>query len=207
MKIEKLNENKIRITLDINDLKEKNIDFHSFMSNSIDSQALFIDMLEQAEEEIGFITKDYKIMLEALATSDGNFILTVTRILPEIENDLEKKRKVKVSRKSPTLNKDIAIYEFNTFDDFCDFCISLDNSLLKSFKTILLNSSLYSYENSYYLTLSNITASKELLKSFCSYITEFATYVHKTQIFHKKLLEYGKVIMKKNAIKTCKKHF
>lgn len=207
MKIEKLNENKIRITLDINDLKEKNIDFHSFMSNSIDSQALFIDMLEQAEEEIGFITKDYKIMLEALATSDGNFILTVTRILPEIENDLEKKRKVKVSRKSPTLNKDIAIYEFNTFDDFCDFCTSLDNSLLKSFKTILLNSSLYSYENSYYLTLSNITASKELLKSFCSYITEFATYVHKTQIFHKKLLEYGKVIMKKNAIKTCKKHF
>lgn len=207
MKIEKLNENKIRITLDINDLKEKNIDFHSFMSNSIDSQALFIDMLEQAEEEIGFVTKDYKIMLEALATSDGNFILTVTRILPEIENDLEKKRKVKVSRKSPTLNKDIAIYEFNTFDDFCDFCTSLDNSLLKSFKTILLNSSLYSYENSYYLTLSNITASKELLKSFCSYITEFATYVHKTQIFHKKLLEYGKVIMKKNAIKTCKKHF
>ena len=46
MKIEKLNENKIRITLDLNDLAEKDIDFHSFMSNPIESQNLFLDMLK-----------------------------------------------------------------------------------------------------------------------------------------------------------------
>ena len=34
MKFEKLNENKIRITLSIRDLEEKGIDFHDFMSNS-----------------------------------------------------------------------------------------------------------------------------------------------------------------------------
>jgi len=70
MKIEKLNENKIRIILNLDDLKEKNIDFHSFMSNSIESQDLFLDMLDKAEEEIGFITKDYKLIIEAIATSD-----------------------------------------------------------------------------------------------------------------------------------------
>ena len=59
MKIEKLNEDKIRITLDINDLKEKNIDFHSFMSNSISTQSIFVDMLKKAEKEVGFITKNY----------------------------------------------------------------------------------------------------------------------------------------------------
>ena len=80
MKIEKLNEDKIRITLNLEDLKEKDIDFHSFMSNSIESQEIFLDMLEEAEREVGFVTDDYRIMIEALAMKDGNFILTVTRL-------------------------------------------------------------------------------------------------------------------------------
>lgn len=67
MHIEKITENKIRITLNIQDLEEKNIDLHSFMSNSIESQDLFYDMLDKAEKEVGFETKDYKLMIEALA--------------------------------------------------------------------------------------------------------------------------------------------
>ena len=37
LKIEKLNEDKIRITLSHEDLAKKDIDFHDFMSNSIES--------------------------------------------------------------------------------------------------------------------------------------------------------------------------
>ncbi len=69
MKIEKLDENKIRITLNLNDLKEKNIDFHTFMANPIESQSLFLYMLEAAEKEVGFVTKNYQLSIEALATS------------------------------------------------------------------------------------------------------------------------------------------
>ena len=54
MKFEKLSENKIKITLTSQDLKDKNIDFHSFMSNPLEKQDLFLDILEEAEEEIGF---------------------------------------------------------------------------------------------------------------------------------------------------------
>ena len=63
MKFEKLNENKIRITLSNQDLLEKHIDFNSFMSNSVEAQDLFLDMLEEAEERVGFITKDHKIKI------------------------------------------------------------------------------------------------------------------------------------------------
>lgn len=70
MKIEKLNENKIRVTLNIEDLAERNIDYHSFMSNSIQSQSIFIDMLSKAEKEVGFNTEDCRIMIEALALKD-----------------------------------------------------------------------------------------------------------------------------------------
>lgn len=79
MKFEKLNEDKIRITLSSQDLVEKDIDFHSFMSNSIKSQDLFLDILEEAEKKVGFVTKDYKVRIEALAMNDGDFIFTVTR--------------------------------------------------------------------------------------------------------------------------------
>ena len=207
MKIEKLNEDKIRITLNIRDLEEKNIDFHSFMSNSIDSQSLFLDMLEQAEEEIGFVTKDYKIMIEALATVEGDFILTVTRVLPDIEKSNLKRKKVKISRKSTKPSGDIAIYEFKSFDDFCDFCSSIDSNLIKTFKECFSKSVLYLYESNYYLVLTSIYARPDLLKNFCSSITEFGNYVHNSKLFNKKLSEYGSIIMKKNAINICKKHF
>ena len=73
MQIEKLNENKIRITLNLEDLKENNIDLHSFMASSIESQDLFFDMLDKAEKEVGFKTKDYKLMIEALAIPNRKF--------------------------------------------------------------------------------------------------------------------------------------
>ncbi len=82
MRIEKITENKIRITLNIQDLKEKNIDLHSFMSNSIESQDLFYDMLDKAEKEIGFETKDYKLMIEALAVPERKFYFNCNSYCP-----------------------------------------------------------------------------------------------------------------------------
>jgi len=73
LRIEKITENKIRIILNMQDLEEKNIDLHSFMSSSIESQDLFYDMLDKAEKEIGFETKDYKLMIEALAVPERKF--------------------------------------------------------------------------------------------------------------------------------------
>lgn len=72
MKIEKLNENKIRITLNLEDLSERDIDYHSFMSNSIESQGIFLDMLNKAEKEVGFNTDDCRIMIEAIALKGRN---------------------------------------------------------------------------------------------------------------------------------------
>lgn len=128
LKIEKLNEDKIRITLNMEDLKEKNIDFHSFMADPIESQSVVMDMLDVAEKEIGFVTKDYKITIEALATSAGTFVLTVTRD----KSSAPPKKKVHIKRKSVDLNKPIAIYSFDSFEDLCLFCKFIENSHLKA---------------------------------------------------------------------------
>ena len=70
MKIEKLDENKIRITLNMEDLNAHDIDYHTFMSNSIETQSIFMDMLNTAEREVGFNTDDCRIMIEAVALRD-----------------------------------------------------------------------------------------------------------------------------------------
>lgn len=205
MKIEKLTDNKIRFILNSKDLEENNIDYHSFMANSIETQDLFLDMLDKAEKEIGFSTKNYKLMLEAIATSDGNFILTVTRLSPEVEKNIPKK--VQIKRKSSKPSKLLTIYKFDSFDCFCDFCTYLNTSPLKDLISKLKNSKLYKYNNNYFLVFYNINISLEKLKSLHLMITEFASFSNTTDLFERKLFEYGTVIIKTNAINTCIKHF
>lgn len=207
MKFEKLNENKIRITLNSQDLIEKNIDFHAFMSNSQESQNLFLDMLEEAEKKVGFITKDYKLRIEALAMSDGNFILTITRFGKNVDanNKSAKTKKLKIKRKNLDMTSKQIIYKFDTFDDFCNFSNFI--SKLNNFYSIAKSMILYSYQNSYYLCISGINIEHSTIKQLYTLITEFGTYVNNSEIFKRKLNECGKIVIKNNAIKTCIKYF
>lgn len=203
MHIEKLTENKIRIILNMQDLQEKNIDLHSFMSNSIESQDLFYDMLDKAEKEIGFKTKDYKLMIEALATSEGNFILTVTRIVPEKDS----KKKLRVKRKTSSISTNLSVYKFDTFDEYWEFCSSLITNTKIDTYTFLKKSALYLYKANYYLCLNVNEKDIPSFKPVHYSIIEFASHVNNSNLFERKLKEYGTVIFKTNAIQNCVKHF
>lgn len=206
MKFEKLNENKIRITLNTQDLADKNIDFHSFMSNSKESQNLFLSMLDEAEKKVGFVTKDYKIRIEAFAISDGDFIITITRFNKNSDsNDKNTKNKqVRIKRKIIDVNSNQLIYRFNNFEDFCDFSNFISRTNIANIAKKIV---LYFYKNSYYLCFSNIIAEQEKIKQLYSFISEFGTYVDNSDLFITKLTECGKIAIKNNAIKTCVNFF
>lgn len=207
MRIEKLNENKIRIFLNLEDLKEKNIDLHTFMSNSLESQDLFLDMLNMAEAEVGFKTHNYKLIIEALASSDGNFILTITRVKPDLVSSKADIPKPTPKRMSIKPNKLVSIYLFNNFDEFCDFCNYINTSSLDKYMNKLKNSSLILFKNKYYLILNNLKLNVTDLRCFSYTISEFASRVRNEELLERKLREYGKVIIPKNAIATCLKYF
>lgn len=210
MKIEKLNENKIRITLNMEDLTERDIDLHSFMSNSIESQSIFLDMLDKANEEVGFNTDDCRIMIEALALKDGHFVLTITKFEYTIKEDKSyiKKKNLHIKRKSPDLNFEKTIYSFESFDAFCDFCTFLRDTLHeKQISNFARTSDLYEYNSNYYLILSDINTSSTHLNYICSSITEFAHFVNNSELFERKVKEYGKIVIKSNAILTCMEYF
>lgn len=207
MKFEKINENKIRITLTIQDLTEKEIDFHVFMSNSIESQDILLDMLEEAKKETGFDPENYNLKIEALAMADTNFIFTITKEVPEEKTKLSKK-KFTVRRKTLSPSSTQAIYSFNTFDDFCCFLQFLKESrLLENVALIADSTTLYQYKEKYYLLMDSIHSEIINKLKFYTSITEFAKYVTNSRIFASKLAEFGTLIMENNALEIGLTHF
>lgn len=205
MRFEKLEENKIRITLSQEDLVKKDIDFHSFMSNSLESQDLFFDMLEEAEKEIGFVTKDYLIRIEALALAGGDFVLTVTRSLPEkAKNPL--KKKVHIKRKRANVEESQVVYSFANFDDFCSFVTFFKDHYGKA-THLAQKVLLYEYHDAYYLVLNEINLCFPNVKRLFSCITEFAVFVSHSNVFTAKLAESGTLVLKHNAIQEGMKYF
>ena len=93
---------------------------------------------------------------------------------------------------------------FNTFDEYLDFCTS---SLNNKDNILLENSTLYLYKSKYYLCLyvkeDNISSFKPAHYS----IIEFGTYINNSELFERKLKEYGKEIFKTNAINNSVRHF
>ena len=200
-------EDKIRITLTTKDLIEKDIDFHSFMSNSIKSQDLFLDILQEAEQKIGFITKDYKVRIEALAMNDGNFIFTVTRLDQKPDYEKITNSRLKFKRKKVVQNSQCSIYKFTSFDDFCLFCSSIQNSNIKSINLAAKSIILYKYNELYYLVFENLNQNYKYSKKLFNLLPEFSTYMHNSELFSRKLCETAEIAIKTNAIKICQKYF
>ena len=210
MKIEKLTENKIRVIVNTEDLKENDIDFNLLMNKSMETQNLFFEILERAEEELDFHTDGYKLLIEAFSSSDEKLVFTITKYLPkEIQKNSEtpKKKKLAVKRKSIDFSNKQIIYSFNTFEEFCNFCSFINNNSNINVTKISKNISLYFYNDTYYLALRNVNTSYANIKLFYATALEFGKILSPSKSFENKLIEHGEIIIKKNAIQTGIKYF
>ena len=211
MKIEKLTENKIRVIINGQDLKDNHIDLHTLMTKTLESQNLFLKMLLKAEQEVGFHTDGCRLLIEAFSSTDDNFVFTITKY-KKSDNDISEdinipKRKISVRRKSINLKSSTTIYCFEDFDNFCNFCQFLNNIHEFESKKMSKDFSLYWYQDNYYLVISNINITYPYLKNFYSAISEFGKSASYSTSFQNKLLEHGKIIMKKNALAIGIKYF
>ena len=188
MKIEKLNENRIQITFNNSYLKENNIDMHTFMSNSIESQSLFLNLLNEAEREVGFITDDYKLSIEALALSNGNFIITITRI----EKENLKSIRVQAKRKNTTSTTQTQLLKFDNFDDFCNFENFLSICHNWSSQYFSTSNLLYKYNNSFYFILNDIESTD--FSKIINIASDFGNIVENAEIVINKIKECGLLV-------------
>lgn len=190
MQIEKINENQLEVTLNLEDLRKNNISLHSFMCNSIESQHLFFDILNFADEEIGFSLKNYEVVIEAFSVpAKYSFVLLITRI-PQVTYLHVSKSKYGTFKFSKSF-----WLKFDNFEDFCMFCTSLNISQN-------ISSSLYLLDSSYFLHI-RVNKIKYFFRTL-TMATEFAECIYDNNYA---LDENSETIIKDCAIKTCKKFF
>ena len=201
MEIEKLNENKIKITFDSEYLQDNQVSIHSFMSNSIESQALFLTLLDAAEKEVGFDTKNYKIAIEALTQNKDSFTLIVSRFLEKSKKTV--KSRLHTYRKISTFNHKISLYKFETLETFFTFSEYLFQKNPEIFLLLNEKNSLYLYGNCYFLAIDKLFLDKKILFKITSLFSEFSDYIHVSENTFQKLKEFGELLIEKNAIYSC----
>ena len=79
MKIERLNDNQIRCTLDRKDLTDRELRISELAYGSDKANALFRDMIQQASQECNFEAEDSPLMIEAIPVSSECLVLLITK--------------------------------------------------------------------------------------------------------------------------------
>lgn len=191
MKIEKLNIDKIRITLNIDDLKNNHIDLHSFMSNSTESQNLFLYILDLAEEQCGFSTDNYKIRVETIYLNNGSFILNITRFK---ENLSLRPPRVKVFQKDFCFDLNSCFFIFSSINDFLEFYSILKNT----FATAILQDckySLYSFKDNFFMSINSSCLNSTYKDAILNLLSEYCiSIINKKNSFNLELNEFGKCL-------------
>lgn len=133
MQIQKINNDKLKVILNSHDLNEKNINIDSFLSNTIESQDLFFEILDLAEQQYNFHIDNSKAVVETISLDNHIFIITITKL----------KSEYLLASGKPT-----SIYYFDNIDSFFS-CYSF----LKKYFSSPEQTYLYELNNQYYLII------------------------------------------------------
>jgi len=208
MKIEKVSDNKIKVTLSTSDLRERNLDFSALTYNSPQAQVLFWDMLHQAEVEFGFSASDAQLFIEATPGSGDNLVITLTKV--EEDGDFEsiqkyirnrfKRSELKTKKKSKKVSSGVFLYSFDEFEDLCKV-VGKISELYSG------ESTLYKYNQTYYLMITNTTIANTNPNYFDSLMSEYGSKVTNTAFVDGFLNEYGIKMIEYNAIEVINDYF
>ena len=128
MKIERLNENQIRCTLNKSDLASRQLKINELAYGRYKAKELFRDMMQQASYELGFEAEDTPLMIEAIPVSSECIVLIVTKVDNPEELD------TRFSRFSPS-DSDDDNFDFDDIEtiegnDYSDFSLPTANEEL-----------------------------------------------------------------------------
>lgn len=208
MKIEKISENKLKVTISSNDLEERDIDLYSWNYNAPATQELFIDIKEQTELLFGINIDDSQLCIEATPDSDEGFVVTITIV--DGEEDFEsiqkyiknkfKKNDLRAKKKSKNIYSAIIIYSFGDFEDICTVCNKISTLYTGE-------STLFKLLDTYYIMMLRNGYTVSDVAMFETYLSEFGNKIQNTGFYEGYLNEYGENIIKKDALEVISRYF
>ncbi len=210
MKIEKINENKIKIILTFDELENRNISLTEISKNTNIAQDFFITLLEESNLEEDFIIDDSHLFIEAASDNNNLFIITITKIndIPELKKySLMENKNIKKIKKKPKCKSNIIkykvdsyIYSFSSIDTILKLC-----EQSKKEKLFFGRNSLYKYQNNYFLIFSkNSVKNDKFLKTYV-FLSEFCDNYYSLDLYETTLIEKSRLIIKDYALQRLNK--
>ena len=215
MKIERISENQLKLTLTKDDLKERDIKLEDLISPSEKTQKLFRDIMEQALDEEDFVSENTPLMVEAVPMGTEGIMIIVTKVNNKDKKGntaadlLQQAQETRRWKKKPldTLehaeekNSDILIYSFPELDDVIRVSLRLDGG----FKG---GSSVYKNDGKYFLVLQGDTyTAEESSDELELVLKEYGQKHVSTPLAKYYLLEHGEAIIADKAVKALAKTF
>ena len=204
MKFEKISEFKLIVTISNQELLDNsNGDLDDFMANPSKARQSFLKILDQAEDEVGFHVNDSKIRIDAKSLYNGDFIFTITKLIPRNKNI----KKVKPQKVPVNKNDGFLAYSFNDVEHFFNFCNFLKKQKINRLREFCKTIELYKYNDNYVLLCSTINPTYRYIGKLYSGITEFGNFLTSQESISTLIKERGTLIIGHNAIYTCQKNF
>lgn len=222
MKIEKISDTQIRVTLNHTDLLNRDIKISELAYGSQKAQALFKDMMNKAFEDFGFVTDNVPLMIEAVPLSTDSIMLVVTKVEDptQIDEKLDKigERPTHRTFKDPIEDRltDLELmgssddaktrkpitcfmYSFSMFDDVCAAAHHIKHLYFG-------DNSLYKYDSRYFLVLNKNEKASVDPDVIPRLLCEFGTPGNPTELNEVFLKEHGKILIPANAIDVLSKY-
>ncbi|HOQ07952.1 MAG TPA: adaptor protein MecA [Clostridiales bacterium] len=208
MKIERIGDNIIRVTITYNDLEERNVDLNALNYNSPAAQEFFWDLMEQAEEQLGFSLADAQLIIEPVPDSDEGFVINITRIDDDGEfesihkyiRNRMRRSDLRVKKRSRRISSPFLIYAFRSMDDICELARRLEMHYSGE-------STLYRCKDSYYLILTKSGLHSYGMKMFELMLSEYGVKVPNINFMEGYLNEHGEKIIENNALEVLRMYY
>ena len=206
MRIERLNENKIKVMIDGQEAEKLNLSYKNISQNTPEAQRLLRVAIKLAEENVDFSVEGAKLFIEAVqdVTLDG-FGMMITRV----SNEEELNQAISccsyqgtIKRSKLRLQTDMEVEKhIFCFSDFENACMAADE-IIKRFVGF---SSLYKYQSRFYLCLA--PQEGEDIFRIEPILLEFGEKVGNSRYMLGRLNEYGELMIPQRAIEVIKEYF
>lgn len=202
MKVELINENKVKITITFDELNKRKISLNDIQKNA----SILLNLIEELDIESDFKIDDTSnFLIETSSDNNKTLIATITKIenIPELKKySLLENKKSSKALKNNNINYKISsnIYCFDTIDTILDMC-----SISKQEKLFFGKNSLYKYNDLYFIIFSPYsTKNIKFLKTFVI-LSEYCIKYYSLDMFSTSIKEKSKLIIENNALQTLSK--
>lgn len=216
MKIEKVSDTQLKLTLTKADLAERDIQLEDLIRPGEKTQQLFRDLMEQVMEECDFVTENTPLMVEAVPVGLDGIMIIVTKVdskdkqkgdtvldLFSQAKDLRryKKKSLSTEETETKSDSDILVYSFAQLDDVIDVSLRLDARFRG-------DSSLYKNEGRYFLVLQgNTYTAEDTLDDLEVLLDEYGEKHVSTPLAKYFLNEHGNVLIADHAVSALGSNF